>query len=161
MSRKPSFFERLTGSFPADDFENDFDEAFVDEEPATVTVQESPEQSTNWTEEVEGELSVDVHQTRDSIVIKAIVAGIRPDDIDVAITREMVTIKGRRDADKTVHGDDFFHQELYWGSFSRTILLPEEVDPDGAEAMSKHGLLIITLPKLDVKRQTRVRVKSS
>ena len=61
----------------------------------------------------------------------------------------MVTIKGRRDTDKTVHGDDFFHQELYWGSFSRTILLPEEVDPDGAEAMSKHGLLIITLPKLD------------
>lgn len=111
--------------------------------------------------EEEGELTVDVYQTPSEIIIKTMVAGVKPDDLDVSITRDSVTIHGERQEDRTVTEEDYFHQELYWGSFSRTVILPEEVDVDGAEASEKYGMLILTLPKLDKNRQTRLKVKSS
>lgn len=114
-----------------------------------------------WEEEEdkEGELTVDVYQTSDMIVIKAMIAGVRPEDLDISITRDMITIKGKREEEKTAHDDDYFMRELYWGSFSRTITLPEEIDVDEAEAIEKHGLLILKLPKLDKKRQSKLKVK--
>ena len=89
------------------------------------------------------------------------VAGVKPDDLDVAITRDKVTIRGKRSEDRTVSSEDYYHRELYWGSFSRTIVLPEEIDVDEAEAVEKYGLLILRLPKLDKHRQTKLRVKAS
>ena len=74
--------------------------------------------------------------------------------------RDMVIIRGHREEEKTARTEDYFIQELYWGSFSRTITLPEEVDVDEAEAVGKHGLLILKLPKLDKKRQTKLKVKT-
>jgi HSP20 family protein len=111
--------------------------------------------------EEEGELSVDVYQTSDEIVIKTMVAGVRPDDLDVNITRDMVTIRGKRDEDEDSHNHDYFHKELYWGSFSRTIMLPEEIEVEEAQAVERHGLLIITLPKIDKSKQNKLRVKSA
>ena len=73
----------------------------------------------------------------------------------------MVTIKGKRDSDKTIEEEDYFHRELYWGSFSRTVLLPHEVDVEGAEATENNGMLTIRLPKIDKDRQTKLRVKAS
>ena len=94
------------------------------------------------------------------IVIKAMIAGVRPEDLDIAITRDMVTIKGKREEEKISRDDDYFMRELYRGSFSRTITLPEEIDVDEAEAVEKHGLLILKLPKLDKKRQSKLKVKT-
>ena len=71
-----------------------------------------------------------------------------------------LVIRGHREEEKTTRADDYFIQELYWGSFSRTISLPEEVDVDEADAVCKHGLLILKLPKLDKKRQTKLKVKT-
>ena len=88
------------------------------------------------------------------------VAGCRPEDVAIEITRDMVTIKGKREENKMISKDNFFAQELYWGSFSRTILLPQEVDPEEAEAIEKHGLLIIKLPKIDKAKKSNVKVKS-
>ncbi len=113
-----------------------------------------------WEESGEGQLSVDVYQTPDYIVIQAMVAGIKPDLVEISISRDMVTIKGNREQ-IFEEGADFFHQELYWGSFSRTITLPEEIDVDLADATEKYGLLTLRLPKMDKHRQTRVKVKSS
>ncbi len=73
----------------------------------------------------------------------------------------MVTIKGKREEAREVSEDDYFHRELYWGSFSRTILLPEEIDVEAAEATERHGLLMIKLPKIDKRRQTKLRVKAT
>ena len=56
--------------------------------------------------------------------------------------------------------EDFFVQELYWGGFSRTITLPEEIDVDAAEAIEKHGLLILKLPKVDKCRKTKLKIKT-
>ena len=75
------------------------------------------------------------------------VAGVKPEDLDVAISRDMVTVKGKRENERTVADDDYFHKELYWGSFSRSIILPAEVDPKRVEAELENGVLTITLHK--------------
>ena len=108
----------------------------------------------------EGELTVDVYQTPEMIVIKSMIAGVRPEDLDVSITRDMVTIRGKREEERVAKEEDYFARELYWGSFSRTIQLPEEIDVDEAEAIEKHGLLILKLPKLDKKRQSKLKVRT-
>ncbi len=145
---KKSFFERLTGTVKLDE------EAVEEtERPSRNSILEESEE--------EGELSVDVYQTPDEIVIKTMVAGVRPDDLDVNITRDMVTIKGKREETTDVHNHDYFHKELYWGSFSRTVMLPEEIDVEEAEAVERHGLLIIKLPKVDKSKQNKLRVKSA
>jgi HSP20 family molecular chaperone IbpA len=158
---KKSFFERLTGSVRLDD---EAGETEMEEAPARETrrVQPSASANPNWIEEEEqvGELTVDVYQTAELIVIKAMIAGVRPEDLDISITRDMVTIKGRREEEKTVREEDYFARELYWGSFTRTITLPTEIDVDEAEAVEKHGLLILKLPKLDKKRQSKLKVKT-
>lgn len=112
-------------------------------------------------EEVDGELAVDVYETPTHILIKAMIAGVRPEDLDVSITRDMVTVRGKRERAVEGNAGDFFFQELYWGSFSRTIVLPQEVEIEEAEATEKHGLLVIKLPKLDKGRHAKLKVKSN
>ena len=111
-------------------------------------------------EDEEGQLAVDVYQSPDEIIIEAMIAGVKPDDLNVAITRDMVTIKGRRQEMSTVAEENYFYKELYWGSFSRTILLPHEIDIENAEAAEKHGLLTLKLPKIDKGRQAKLKVRS-
>ena len=115
----------------------------------------------SWEEEdvEEGQLTVDLYQTPTEIIIKSMVAGVKPEDLDISITRDMVTIKGKRETERFVKDEDYFHQELYWGSFSRTIMLPAEIEVEEADAVEKHGLLIIRLPKIDKNKQTRLKVK--
>jgi len=96
-----------------------------------------------------------------TFIHEGIVYKVKPEDLDVAISRDMVTIKGKRESERTIADDDYFHKELYWGSFSRTIVLPQEIDVDAAEAIEKHGLLVIKLPKLDKNRQTRLKVRGN
>ena len=154
MLKKRSFFERLTGGMRIKSDEN-YDDVSTESEN-----EESVNQKNAIPEENEGQLTVDVYQTPGDIVIKTMVAGVRPEDLDVAITRDMVTIRGKREEERNVASDDYFHKELYWGSFSRTILLPQEVEIEEAEAIEKHGLLIIKLPKVDKDRQARLKVKN-
>jgi len=73
----------------------------------------------------------------------------------------MVTIRGRRGETYETSGNDFFHRELYWGSFSRTIILPSEVEIEEAEAKEQHGLLTLILPKIDKNRQSKLKIKSN
>ena len=161
MAKKPSFFDRLTGtgyddSF--DSFEHDFEERAAAPTAATPVARPvAPVQH----DEADAQLTVDVYQSDSDIVIRALVAGVRPDDLDVAITRDMVTISGKRVEQKEISEDDYVYRELYWGGFSRTIVLPAEVDVDAAEASEKHGLLTIKLPKLNKDRQTKLKVKGS
>ena len=109
--------------------------------------------------DAEGQLLVDVHQTAEEIVVQAVVAGVKPEDLDVSITHEMVTIRGKRERHREVSNDNYFYQELYWGGFSRSVMLPQEVDVDGAEATIRSGMLTIRLPKLDKERIQKLRIK--
>ncbi|KKS96750.1 MAG: Protein containing Heat shock protein Hsp20 protein [Candidatus Giovannonibacteria bacterium GW2011_GWA1_43_15] len=108
----------------------------------------------------EGQLTIDVWQTPEEIMVQAIVGGVRLDDLDVEVTHDMVTLRGKRERQKEISGNDYFYQELYWGAFSRSILLPQEVDSDEAEATMKNGLLTIKLPKLDKARISKLKVKN-
>jgi HSP20 family protein len=155
---KRSFFERLTGTVKVDDEQ--------EEQPESKPTKKNPRGSgtpASWMDsetEEEGELSVDVYQTPEIIVIKSMIAGVRPEDLDISITRDVVTIRGKREEERVANDEDYINHELYWGSFSRTISLPEEIDVDEAEAIEKHGLLILKLPKLDKKKQSKLKVKT-
>lgn len=151
MKDNRSFFEKLTGSVRADEMDSDESEL-----PAKAA-HEGGEGL--FSGEEEGQLTIDVYQTPTEIVIKSMVAGVKPEDLDISITRDMVTIKGKRETERFVKDEDYFHQELYWGAFSRTIMLPAEVEVEEAEAIEKHGLLQIRLPKIDKHKQTRLKVK--
>lgn len=164
--KKPSFLERLTGSVtPDDDLDAVLDNDHTVDEHGEG--EELYEDDSEWGQDAlsdddpqEGELPVDMFQTKDAIVIRALVAGVSPDDLDISITRDMVTIKGMREEYQESSDDDYYHRELFWGSFSRTLLLPEEVLIDEADAQEKHGMLEIRLPKVDKNRSTQLKVKT-
>lgn len=166
MIKKPSFFSKITGSADAE-----YDDYYAEQQAERAPEARGGERHLSFntsthddrdTQEADagGELAVDVYQTNDAIVVKALIAGVQPSTIDIALTREMLTITGSRTDEKEVEEDSYYQRELYWGSFTRTILLPEEVDVDMAEASEKHGVLMIRLPKINKKRQTRLKVRA-
>ena len=153
-----SFFERLTGSVNA--VEND-EEEMIREPMVAAEKTKAAAKAGDWmNEEEEGQLAVDVFQTPSEIIIQAVVAGVKPDELDVSITQDMVTLRGRRQKQREISGEDYYYQELYWGAFSRSILLPQEVDADSSEATLKNGILSIKLPKLDKNRVQKLKVKN-
>jgi len=150
--KKRSFFERLTGGVKMEEENKDRSDIVT-----------KMKEGGNWMEEEEAEeaqLTVDVYQTPTDIIVQTMAAGVKPEDLQVEIARDMVTIRGKREENKTVVDDDYFIRELYWGAFSRTILLPHEVEPEEAEAVEKHGLLIIKIPKIDKTKKANLKVKS-
>ena len=158
MIKKPSLFQRLTGSVSMRSYEDELDDD-LDADAPQEQVREGAWQDKSPEAQEEGELPIDMYQTGEHVVIRALIAGVSPDDLDIAITRDMVTIKGAREEEREAADEDYYHRELYWGGFSRTILLPEEILIDEAEAKEKHGLLEIILPKVDKDRSTRLKVK--
>ena len=166
---KPSFFQRLTGATDAREYEDFLDDPKAEhavfggrgsERHTRINMKPAAADGFAAAEEASGELAVDVYQTPDSIVVKALVAGVQPQTIDISLTREMLTISGIRADEREVEDDHYFQRELYWGSFSRTILLPEEIDVDRAEASEKHGILMIRLPKINKTRETKLKVRA-
>ena len=113
----------------------------------------------NWNSETEGQLSIDVYQTPADIVIKSTIAGVKPENLDIAITNDMVTIRGRREADEELKKDDYFYQECYWGSFSRSIILPVDVQTDKSLATLKNGVLTIKLPKSEKIKTKKIEIR--
>lgn len=106
-------------------------------------------------EEYEGQLAIDAYQTNDAVVIKAPIAGVKSSDVEIAITDEVVTVKGKRKQEPSVSEADYFCQECYWGSFSRSYIIPVPVDSEKAQAGLKDGILTILIPKQE-KSRTRV-----
>lgn len=159
---KRSFFERISGSSVdvSDQFDDELPASNPQNRGAIHTNSRSSQFSSTPNATEEGQLPIDVHQTATTIVIRAFVAGVRPDDLNISISRDMVEISGMRSEREQVSEQDYFIRELFWGSFSRTIMLPQEVDVDASTAASKDGLLSIILPKLDKARQTKLRVKT-
>ena len=161
MKRKrTSLFGRIAGAVTPRD-EDERTVIFADEdEPAELAGG-----TDTWNvpeEDEEGELTVDMYDTGDDVVIKSMIAGVDPSDLEVSISRNEVTIKGMREDDSGIIEDgDFIYRELYWGSFSRVIPLSVEIDPDAAEATERNGLLTIRMPKIDRNKHSRVKVKGN
>lgn len=109
-------------------------------------------------DDYDGQLTVDVYQTEDDVVVQSTIAGVDQNDIDITLTNSMVTIKGKRTTPEKIRPSDYYYQELFWGPFSRSIILPEDVDSDNAKASMKNGLLTIRLPKLSKIRTKKIKI---
>ena len=107
----------------------------------------------------EGALTVDVFKDDGEVVVQSTIAGTAASDLDISILNDMVTIKGSRKPDVNVKNENYYYQELYWGPFSRTIILPEEVDADSARASMKNGILTIRLPTIQKAKTKKVTVE--
>ena len=172
---RKSFLQRLTGSFKDDDQEaiekmeqvnlkslrnlKDFDDEEyedMDDEPSEI---EDEEDMDDTPATVEGQLGIDLFETPVEVIVKTMIPGVRKDDIDISLSRDMLTIRGERKDEKTIADDDYHYRELYWGAFSRTVKLPHEVDIDKAEATESQGMLTLRLPRVDKERQTKVKLK--
>lgn len=123
-----------------------------DEEVPTLRHQEPEEEI--------GQLPVDVYETPKEVIIQTLIAGVLPEHLNINITRDIVSISGKREENKAITQDSYHIQELYWGSFERIVDLPVEVEIDNAEAIERHGLLMIKLPKLDKGRKAALKIKS-
>lgn len=151
---KKSFLKKLTG-IGSDDLSGDEDRV------ESISSLEDAKDSDEWIEEdYAGQLSVDVYQTDTHVIIKSTIAGVKPEDIDIAIDGDMITIKGKREHEESgISADNYIYQECYWGGFSRSIVLPQEVKPDGINATLKNGVLTVKLPKLKKSKLISVKVK--
>lgn len=148
-----SFFKKLKS-------EINFDEEIEKEKPEKsqkkktekkqVSVQKSEKESQDWME-TDGQLAIDVYQTKNFFVIQAPVAGIKPEDLDISVENDFLIIKGKRERIEEVQEKDYFYQECYWGSFSRKVSLPEDLDTSKIKASLKKGIITIKIPKITKK----------
>jgi HSP20 family protein len=174
-----SFFEKLTGSSENNEPEETMEEELQEETIITPQTDITPkkikktrksvkkieipeEEEKSWLQEAdegeEGQLTIDVYQTPNEVVIKSTVAGVKPEDIDISFTNDMITVRGRRKKEEEVTTEDYYYQELYWGAFSRSVILPVEVDVDNAKAEIKNGILTVRLPKSEKIKTKKIKV---
>lgn len=110
--------------------------------------------------EPEGQLTVDVYQTPNDIIVQSAIAGVKPEDIDIDASSDSITIRGERHQEHKVSEEDYLYQECYWGRFSRSVILPQEVDADNASVTFKNGVLTIRLPKANRVKTKKLKVRS-
>lgn len=152
------FFEKLAGvNSDEEEFKPTITKSSDEENVENLIIEE--ESPGEIFEEAEGELAVDVYQTPTAFVIESTIAGVKPEDIDISTTAESITIKGRREKEEKIKTENYIHQECYWGRFSRTIILPQEIDPDKVQASIKNGVLKVILPKLNKGKAKKIKVK--
>jgi len=169
MKTKRSFFEKITGAKPVEDGESRSMNVFSEENESEMTMpmrNHSPSFSQpveeNWgmsSNDAEGQLTIDVYQTENDVVIKSTIAGVKPEDLDVSINNDMVTIRGERKNEEEVSGENYYYQECYWGSFSRSVVMPTDIIPEKAEASLKNGILTIRLPKAATNKVKKIQVR--
>ncbi len=132
--------------------------AKVKSQPTPITIEHTDLSPRD--EDGEGKLTVDVYQDGDDLVVQSTVAGVKEEDLDINITTESVTISGEREKTQEIQDKDFFYQECFWGRFSRSIILPYEVDPELSHAHLKHGVLTVRMPRLSRAKAKKLKVKS-
>ena len=161
--RKQQFKNRIK-DLETTDFEHPVN--FFSQPPTSAlpTTQPVASQDESWIatpEGYEGQLAVDVYHDQQNVYIRAIIGGINPNDLEVHLNNDMVTIKGKRNApSEQIPSDHFFIQECYWGGFSRSIILPVDIKNDAVEAKVEHGVLTVTLPKSHRPKNSRIPVKA-
>jgi HSP20 family protein len=126
---------------------------------SATTRSKSKEKESDLSSATEGSLTIDVYQTPTDIIVESAIAGVGPEDIDIEVSTDSVTVRGERQKQHTVSDDDYYYQECYWGRFSRSVILPQEIDPEAASVNFKNGILTIKLPKLNRKKSRKLKVR--
>ncbi|MFH0840747.1 MAG: Hsp20/alpha crystallin family protein [bacterium] len=107
----------------------------------------------------EGQLAVDVYEAKDKFIVKSTIAGADPENLEVSLNKDVLTIRGKREESKELEEENYLYQECYWGKFSRTIILPATIEEDKVEATLEHGILTIVLPKSRKTEEIKIKVK--
>ena len=109
-----------------------------------------------------GMLPVDLYETENEIVVKAAIPGVKPEDIDVTVTGDLLTIKGefKSETEKKDEKRNYHRQERRYGSFSRQVTLPAGVNADACQADFDNGVLTLKLPKVEEARVKKVQIQS-
>lgn len=147
-----NIFKRLAGLTGAIKINNETDQ--INEEITDA-------EEAGWLDEEyeEGQLSIDVYQTPTKLIVKSTIAGVKAEDIDISINNDMLTIRGKREMTEKIKEADYLYKECYWGSFSRSIILPVEIDAENIGAALENGVLTVTLPKARSAKQISIKVK--
>lgn len=174
MKTKRSFFEKITGAREVDENEPKSMNIFSEESESELTMPTMRSNSPSFAQpeetwgmsassasatDAEGQLTIDVYQTDNDVVIKSTIAGVKPEDLDVSINNDMVTIRGERKNEEEVVSENYYYQECYWGSFSRSVVMPVDIIPEKAEASLKNGILTIRLPKAATNKVKKIQVR--
>lgn len=160
LKEKRSFFEKLTGTSSEDSAEeNNYDLSGENnlENDSDYSAQKKNDYDENSNDD-DGQLAIDVFQSENEVIIQSIVAGVKPEDLDISIDKNSVSIRGRRERNRITDREASLCQELYWGGFSRTIDLSDEIDSENAEAVTKNGILTIRLPLVRKTQTKKLRV---
>lgn len=171
---KKSFWEKITG-LNSDDLNQGefalinetikekelfFNELEKESNAAKTDKKKNDLAETAWLEN-EGELRVDVYQTSEEVIVQSTIAGAKKKDLNISVEEDIITIKGKRE--KTVaENAEYLHQECFWGKFSRSILLPQTIEPAGVKATLKSGVLTVVLPKTKNQNEKKsIKINSS
>ena len=129
--------------------------------PTNVAAPEQIEvQNTSEQEVEEGQLTLDVYQTADDVIVLSTIAGVKSPDLEVTLNNDLLTIRGSRTNPSDAKQEDYFYSENYWGKFSRSVIIPVDVDGDKVRAELKDGILKVVLPKATRAKTKRIKISS-
>jgi len=112
-----------------------------------------------WPDEYVGNLAMDMYQTDNEVVVKAMLPGVNPEEVDISITNDVLTIKGEHKEEQETKGENYLHREIQYGMFNRSMPIPVDVQSDKAEATFENGLLTLTLPKAEKVKPKQIKIK--
>ncbi len=143
-----------------EDFYSLIDQQTAPEEEALFPEKNSDDDEEFFShEDYEGELQMDVYETEDSIFLRSAIPGVSKEDLDVAVSHDMVTIRGRRKEPPYPEGAEYLFQECFWGNFSRSIVLPVEINTKKMSANLENGILLVKLPKIRKDKTHIIQIK--
>jgi HSP20 family protein len=131
------------------------------ENPYQITPGSFSDLNDRWLNDasLDGQLLLDVYETPHNVFVKAIVAGVKSEDLDITLHNDLLTIKGKIEMNESEKDTDYILQECYFGSFSRSLILPAEVDEKKIKADLENGILTVTLEKIKDKKETKIKIR--
>ncbi len=114
-----------------------------------------------WMAPAETALALDVYETEDSLVVQSSIPGVKPEDVDITITGNTLSISGESKEEKEVKEENYLRRERRYGAFSRSVTLPEGVNADQAEADFEDGVLTLTIPKAPEAKPKTIKIKGT
>jgi HSP20 family protein len=145
-----------------------YTEGMLKNKPTSIPISDNTEarlsllndfSDSGWTT-LDGELALDVFVTDKQVVVRAPMAGVKPDDINVSLHNDLLTIRGHREEKRVPRQAKFVVQECHWGDFSRSVVLPVEVEIDKTEALLEDGVLFVALERAEP-RIVKINVKEN
>jgi len=114
-----------------------------------------------WDRQADWGPALDVMENQDNYVVKASLPGVAPEDVEITLTDNVLTIKGETKQEKDDKQENYHLRERHYGSFMRSITLPVSVDADKVDATNEHGVLVLTLPKSEAVKPKKIAVKAT